>query len=55
MKTLECSGCKVETDANLLDALLLDRHGNEATEGGYCAWCHPIWQIVPGDKWRRND
>jgi hypothetical protein len=48
----KCDDCKRPTHIDLLDAVLLDVDGNNASEKLYCEQCWPKHRIVPGDIWR---
>ncbi len=50
----KCDGCGQLTDANLLDAVLLDPDGNQASDQAYCRWCFPKFVRVAHDTWQSN-
>lgn len=49
-----CDGCKRKTPLHLLDAVLLDREGAEASEALYCKTCWHLHKRVEGDMWREG-
>jgi hypothetical protein len=52
--TMACSDCGRVMSANLLDAVLLDPDGNDASAEAYCRQCWPRHRVVDGDRWREN-
>ncbi len=49
---MACDGCKRTFPARLLDAVLLDEDGNEASAEAYCERCFPRFKRVAGDTWK---
>lgn len=51
---LPCSNCRAPTPINLLDPLLLDDDGNDASDELYCRVCHPHMALRyrVRDTWR---
>lgn len=49
-----CDGCNRVFPARLLDAVLLDEEGNEASDKAYCKSCWPRYKRVPSDRWREG-
>lgn len=47
-----CDDCGRLYDIGLLDAVLLDVDGNDASEKIYCKQCWPKHKIVADDMWR---
>ena len=47
-----CSDCRKVADLHLLDAVLLDAEGREASEELYCEQCWPKHKVVADDMWR---
>lgn len=47
-----CGRCHREMPARLLDAVLLDPDGNDASDEGYCLMCFPFARKIVGDIWR---
>jgi hypothetical protein len=47
----ECDGCRRLMPARLLDAVLLDEDGNDASSEAYCEACWPKYQRVQMDIW----
>lgn len=47
-----CDGCKQRFPARLLDAVLLDQEGNEASAEAYCKTCFPKFKRFACDEWR---
>lgn len=54
-KNLKCADCGNSTPEYLLDTVLLDEEGVEASQALYCQKCWPKHQRVPRDTWRQGD
>lgn len=47
-----CGSCHKSMDAALLDAVMRDEDGNDASPEAYCKTCWPRFRRVPKDQWR---
>jgi hypothetical protein len=48
----QCGRCGNTMPARLLDAVLLNQEGNEASEEAYCEACFPSVRVIAADRWR---
>ena len=49
---MTCGRCKRWMHPHLLDTVLLDANGSDASEKAYCRRCHPHVRVVDADRWR---